>query len=191
MPRLSLSPIQTRGTHRAVCALTAAAVLSTGCATTMNGRTQRVAVASDPPGARVFIGGQPLGVTPTYVELNRGDGDLALRFEKDCYQETVLPVPRRASKWVAGNLLFAGIPVNEYTLGPWLGAMVFWLAVGGFLDWRSGGASTFPDLLQASLERLPDTARTEEFGGGVEPDGGCAPGATAGAGDQGNTPRDR
>lgn len=179
------------GTHRAVCMLSAAALFSTGCATTINGRTQRVAVASDPPGARVFVGDQALGVTPTYVELDRRDGGLALRFEKDCFQDAVLPVPRRISNWVAGSVLFAGIPVNEYTLGPWLGAMGFWAAVGGFIDWRTGGAFTFPDLVRATLDRMPDTARTEASGGGVEPDRGCAPRATTGAGGHENAPTER
>ena len=177
--------------HRAVCALAAAAVLSTGCASMINSRTQRVAVASDPPGAQVFIGDEPVGVTPAYLELDRRDGDLALRLEKDCYQETVLPVPRRTSKWVAGNLLLAGIPINEYTLGPWLGAMAFYAVVGGLADRSQGGAFTFPDLVRASLERLPDTAQAEESGRRDQPGGDCAAGAPVGPGDQGNTPSDR
>ena len=144
MPRLSLRPKHSSRTQRAACAIAVAAVLSTGCASIINGRTQRVAVGSEPPGARVSVGDRVLGVTPTRVELDRSDGDLVLRFEKDCYRDTVLPVPRRTSNWVAGNVLLAGVPVNEYALGPWLGAMAFWAAVGGFIDWRSGGAFTFP-----------------------------------------------
>ncbi len=178
-------------THRAVCALAATVVLSTGCASMINSRTQRVAVASDPPGAQVFIGDEPVGVTPAYLELDRRDSDLALRLEKDCYQETVLPVPRRTSKWVAGNLLFAGIPINEYTLGPWLGAMAFYAVVGGLADRSQGGAFTFPDLVRASLERLPDTAQAEESGQRDQPGGDCAAGAPVVPGDQGNTPSDR
>ena len=189
LPRIR---IRGRGpTHRAVCVLAAAVTLSTGCATSMNGSMQRVAVASDPPGAQVFIDEEPVGVTPAYLELDGRDGDLALRFEKDCYQETVLPVPRRTSKWVAGNLLFAGMPVNEYTLGPWLGYMAFFAVVGGLRDRASGGAFTFPDLVRASLERLPDTARAEESGQRDQPGGDCAAGPPVGPGDQGNTPSDR
>ena len=178
-----------RRAHRAVSGLAAAAVLSTGCASMINGRTQRVAVASDPPGAQVFIRDQPVGVTPTYVELDRR-GNLALRFEKDCYQDAVLPVPRRISNWVAGSVLLAGIPVNEYTLGPWLGAMGFWAAVGGFIDWRTGGAFTFPDLVRATLDRVPDLPEATDTGGS-DPPADCWPVPPAGQVDQGNTPSDR
>ena len=184
MTDLLLNRIGARGrTIRGVCALAAAAVLSSGCATTINGSTQLVAVASDPPGARVFIDEQAVGVTPVRLELNRGARDLALRFEKDCYRDVVLPVPRRSSKWVLGNSLLAGVPFNELTLGPWLRMVAFVTAVGGFQDWRSGGAFTFPDLVRASLHRLPDAASAEESGGG---DVACARGATAGAGSQEN-----
>ena len=191
MPGLPLSPILARRTHRVVGAVTAAMVISTGCATTMNGRTQRVAVASDPPGAQIFVNGQPAGVTPTYVELDRRDPEPALRFEKDCYQEIRLWVPRRTSKWVGLNTLVAGAPVNEYTVGPWLTAMAVYTVVGALVDRRQGGAFTFPNLVRATLDRLPGEFGATDTGGGVEPDGGCAPGAPAESGNQGNTPSDR
>ena len=167
MTSLLRNRIRDRGRiHQAVCALAAAAALSVGCATSMTGSMQRVAVASDPPGARVFIGDEQVGVTPAHVELDRRDGDLALRFEKDCYQETVLPVPRRTSKRVLANVLAAGVPLNDYGLGSWLGAMAFHAVLGGITGRRTGAAFTFPDLVRASLEPMPDTTGTEESGGG-------------------------
>ena len=190
MLRLSLRTSRSRRTQRAASAIAVAAVISTGCASIINGRTQRVAVGSDPPGARVFVGDRALGVTPTRVELDRDDGDLVLRFEKDCYRDTVLPVGRRTSNWVAGSVLLAGVPVNEYTLGPWLGAIAFWAAVGGFIDWRSGGAFTFPDLVQATLEPISDVSGGTDPGDG-ERRGDCPPGPPAESGAQGNTPSDR
>ena len=190
MLRLWLRPKRPRRTQRAVWAIAIATVISTGCASIINGRTQRVAVGSDPPGARVFVGDRALGVTPIRVELDRGDGDLVLRFEKDCYRDAVLPVPRRTSNWVAGNVLLAGVPVNEYTLGSWLGAMAFFAAVGGFIDWRSGGAFTLPDLVQATLDPMTDVPRGTDAGDSEPPDD-CAPDPPAGPGDQGNTPSDR
>ena len=202
MPRrlLSRMPVRRRGPGTA-CALVAALAVSTGCATFMNGSTQRVAVSSEPPGARVFVGDEPAGVTPTFVELERDEGDLVLRFEKDCHRHTVLEVPRRTSTWVYGNLVPLGVPFNEVTWAAWFGANLFWGGIRALVDRGSGSAWAFPSLVRATLERLPGepeatdpgVAGREAWGssGGLEPDGGCAPGARVGSVDQGNTPSDR
>ena len=189
MPGLLMNRMRVRGgPPRAVCALAAAIVLSSGCATTMNGSTQRVSVASDPPGARVFLGGEALGVTPTVVTLDRRDPDPGLRLEKDCYRTTVLRVPRRTSQWVAGNLLFAGAPVNEYTWGQWLMAMATYTTIGALVDRRRGGAFRFPNLVRATLERLPAAPEAAPPGGDLEPRAACAPGPGASSGAPGNAP---
>ena len=189
MPGLLMNWMRVRGGPlRAVCALAAAVVLSSGCATTMNGSTQRVSVASDPPGARVFLGGEALGVTPTVVTLDRRDPDPGLRLEKDCYRTTVLRVPRRTSQWVAGNLLFAGAPVNEYTWGQWLTAMGLYSTVGALVDRRRGGAFVFPNLVRATLERSPGVPEAAPPGGDPEPRAACAPGPAARSGDRGIAP---
>lgn len=197
---LSRMPVRRQGLG-AACALVAALALSTGCATFMNGSTQRVAVASEPPGARVFVGDEPAGVTPTFVELERDEGDLVLRFEKDCHRHTVLEVPRRTSTWVYGNLVPLGVPFNEVTWVAWFGANLFWGGIRALVDRGSGSAWAFPSLVRATLERLPVVPGATDSGGtdyevpgsgdGVEPAGGCVPGAAAGAADHGNTPSDR
>ena len=79
--------------------------------------------------------------------------------------------------------------------------MAFYAVVGGLEDRRSGGAFAFPDLVRATLERRPGPSEATDFQAtdrevkgvrkGVEADGGCAPDAPAGRGDQGNTPSDR
>ena len=190
MPGLLMNRMWVRGRPlRAACALAAAVVLSSGCATTMNGSTQRVSVASDPPGARVFLGGEALGVTPTVVTLDRRDPDPGLRLEKDCYRTTVLRVPRRTSQWVAGNLLFAGAPVNEYTWGPWLTAMAVYTTVGALVDRRRGGAFVFPNLVRATLERLPGAPEAAPPGGDLQPRAACAPGPAAKSGTRGIPPK--
>ena len=185
---------------RAACAPAVAVVLSAGCATFMNGPTQRVAVASDPPGARVFVGDEPAGVTPTFVELERDEGDLALRFEKDCYREALLEVPRRTSAWARGNLVPIGFPFNEVTWGGWLGMNLFLTAIKALVDWGTGSAFAFPSLVRATLERLPaapeawnpEATDPDATGSaGVEPDGDCLPDAANATGNQGNTPSDR
>ena len=189
-----LLPNRIRARHRTLwagCVLAGAVALSAGCATTMDVSKQRVAVASDPPGARVFIGDEQVGVTPAHVELDRREADLALRFEKDCYQDTVLPVPRHTSRRVFANLLAAGVPINDYGLGSWLGAVAFWGVLGGITGRRSGAAFAFPDLVRASLDPVPDAARTVESGGGADLHHGCAPSVGVVAGEQRKTPTAR
>ena len=181
--------------------LLTALFLSTGCATFMNGSTQRVAVASEPPGARVFVGDDPAGVTPTFVELERDEGDLVLRFEKDRHRDTVIEVPRRTSSWVYGNLVPLGFPFNEVTWGPWLGMNLVWGGIRALVDRGTGNAFAFPSLVRATLERLPDAPEGTNPGGadreaprssgGAEPERGRGPDAPLGSGDQGNTPSDR
>ena len=69
----------------------------------MNGRTQVVAVSSDPPGARVLIDDEPVGVTPTFVDLPRRERDLALRLEKEGFAAVDVPVGRSLSGWLWGD----------------------------------------------------------------------------------------
>src|SRR4051794_3113849 len=55
----------------AACAVLTITALS-GCATLTGGHSpQKVKIDSDPPGATVVIDGQPHGVTPTTVALDR------------------------------------------------------------------------------------------------------------------------
>lgn len=179
MPRVPLSRMVARRPRRAACALAAAFVLPAGCATFMNGPTQRVAVASDPPGARVFVGEEPAGVTPTFVELERDEGDLALRFEKDCYRDTLLEVPRRTSAWAAGNWVPLGVPFES----GWIAGNLILSAIRSLVDWGTGNAFAYPSLVRATLERLPggpgatDAEATGSAAG--ESDAGCAPGSSS------------
>ena len=144
----SAAPARSRGV---VCVLLAACIFSSGCATAINGTTQRVAVASDPPGAQVYVNDAPVGVTPAFVEVPRRDSDLQLRLEKEGYEPTVLSLERSRSGWLAGNVLFAGVPINEYTLEMWVGAMAVYGVLGSLWDARSGGAYKRPGLVRARL----------------------------------------
>lgn len=141
-----------------VCVLLAACAFSSGCATAINGRTQRVAVASDPPGAQVYVNDAPAGVTPAFVDVPRRDPDLKLRLEKEGHEPAVLAPERSRSGWMAGNVLFAGVPINEYTLGMWVGAMAVYGALGSLWDVVRGGAYKRPELVRATLAPLPPPA---------------------------------
>src|SRR5690348_1127074 len=48
-------------------------LLTTGCITMTRGTKQRVWVLSEPAGAAVTVDGKPAGITPTQVEVTRGD----------------------------------------------------------------------------------------------------------------------
>ncbi len=60
----------------------AAAVIASGCATIVNGSTERVEIASDPPGAMAKVDGIPIGTTPTSIDLKRGEPH-SVTIEKD------------------------------------------------------------------------------------------------------------
>ena len=59
----------TRGFWRAL--LTIAALAATDCATLLQGKTQGIAVTSEPAGAQVFVGSDLVGVTPASFILTR------------------------------------------------------------------------------------------------------------------------
>ena len=150
-------PIALRAPRGATCALIAVCVLSSACATAINGTTQRVAVASDPPGAQVYVNDAPVGVTPAFVDVPRRDRDLELRLEKDGYEPARLALEREFSGWSWGNVLFAGVPINDYGVGQWVVAMAFYGALGWLEDARSGGAYKRPDLVRATLDPIRST----------------------------------
>ena len=148
------------------CVLLASCAVSSACATAINGTTQRVAVASDPPGAQVYVNDAPVGVTPAFVDVPRRDRDLELRLEKDGHEPAKLALEREFSGWSWGNVLFAGVPVNDYTIGQWVGAMVVYGALGWLRDAMSGGAYKRPNLVRAKLDPVrPANAEIAEANG--------------------------
>ena len=158
------SPVARASSLGVACALLAACAVSSGCATAINGRTQRVAVASNPPGAQVYLHDAPVGVTPTFVDVPRRDRDLQLRLEKEGYEPTAFPLERSRSGWSWGNVLFAGVPINEYTLEMWVGAMAVYGVAGSLWDAMTGGAYKRPDLVRATLDPIPPVNETTAEG---------------------------
>lgn len=95
-------------------------VLLSGCATVVNGTTQKVGIASTPTGADVLIDNQQRIVTPATVALDRSASHTFL-FKKDGFQDDSFVVTSSTSGWVWGNILLGGL-------------------VGGVVDFASGGA---------------------------------------------------
>ncbi len=122
-----------------------AVLLASGCASMQGGRSPVVLVESEPPGARILVGGEPVGLTPNFVELKRRDAVITL--ERDGFLTEEVEVPRSVTGAVMGNVL----------LGAWLfRAAGPWVLAGTLgLDLMTGAAWKRPEQVKAALEPEP------------------------------------
>jgi uncharacterized protein YceK len=89
-------------------ALTCVASLSLcGCATILNGTSQKIPVSSEPAGATVTVDSQDTYTTPVKLRLERRR-DHALVFTKDGFSPQTVNVMRVLSESVCGNTLLFG-----------------------------------------------------------------------------------
>ena len=94
---------------RALIPAVAAMFCLSGCATITNGgRDQHVKVTSNPPGAAVLVDGEPRGVTPTVVQLNRKT-EHAVTISNPGYEPAQVTLERHINPWVFGNILVGGL----------------------------------------------------------------------------------
>lgn len=92
----------------AVFAIVAFSVVSCpGCATIVSGGSKDISFSSNPPGARVSVGGYS-GVTPVTMSVKRGTSG-AVRFEKDGYQSSDMTMSIGFNPIFFGNILIGGI----------------------------------------------------------------------------------
>ncbi|WP_103029998.1 PEGA domain-containing protein [Salinibacter altiplanensis] len=80
-----------------------------GCATIITGTTTDVAVSSDPSEAEIEINGMDRGETPTTLSLD-SDRSYTMEISLDGYETESVQLRKSTSGWVAGNLLFGGLP---------------------------------------------------------------------------------
>ncbi|MGB2868275.1 MAG: PEGA domain-containing protein [Bacteroidota bacterium] len=110
-------------------------LLSSGCATIMNGTYQDIEVASLPSNAKVLVDGKGVGATPLTVKLKRGTDHL-LRIELAGYQPAELTITKRSSGWV------------------WAALFVPWGTIGLSIDFLNGAIYTLTvEQLYAELEK--------------------------------------
>lgn len=126
-----------------------AVLLASGCASMQGGRSPIVLVESEPPGARILVGGEPVGVTPNFVELKRRDAVVTL--ERDGFLMEEVEVPRSLAGGVMGDVLLGGWLFGA--AGPWV------LAATLGLDLVTGAAWERPEQVRAVLE--PESADVE------------------------------
>jgi hypothetical protein len=79
-----------------------------GCATIINGTTQKIPVSSSPLGATVIVDGESEYTTPCELDLKR-KRDHHLLFKKSGYQDTTFQIKHQLSGAVAGNILAGGL----------------------------------------------------------------------------------
>ncbi len=79
-----------------------------GCATIVSGTTQRVAVTSQPTGAKVTADGKMTSTTPTDFTLERKT-DHALEFSKEGYKTATVMLKRTMNGMGFGNALVGGM----------------------------------------------------------------------------------
>ena len=142
-----------RGQTRTAGALAMAVLLaaSSGCATVLRGSsTSLVRIHSDPPGARVMVDGEEVGVTPVVAPLSRRRSAYRLRLEKDGCFPAEHELRRSTSPWTivtAMHAVTSGLGAGQegfhgFLLGP---AIVF------SVDAFSGAMFELPRTVQVAL----------------------------------------
>ena len=157
-------------------------VPTAGCATLIRPSTmQPVAITSDPPAARVFVDGEPIGVAPVVVDLNRRVAHYDLRAEKDGCPPRELRFGRSLSRWrflpswyfgATGAIVAAmRVPLLEV-----VAATSIWIGGASLFDRWTGARYTRPRTVQLSL-------RADMNGGSVsaaDSSGACGAAASPG-----------
>lgn len=137
-----------------------ALLLANGCASMRHGRSQVVLVESEPPGARILVGGESAGVTPNFVKLQRRDAVITL--DRDGFLPEVVEVPRSvaAGDGVLADVLLGGLLLG--VVGPWV------LAGTLGLDLATGAAWKLRGQVAATLKPEPaDEGKTSPRPQGV------------------------
>jgi hypothetical protein len=80
-----------------------------GCATLVTGTSTDVAINSDPSEAEIEINGMDRGATPTTVSLP-SDRSHTVEISLEGYETETIQLQKTTSGWLAGNIIFGGIP---------------------------------------------------------------------------------
>lgn len=80
---------------------------ASGCATIINGTSQKIQVTSEPTGAVVQVDEKAAYITPVRLRLERRC-DHVLTVTKEGYESQTVKIIHVLSEWVAGNTLLGG-----------------------------------------------------------------------------------
>jgi hypothetical protein len=138
-------------------------VLSSGCATTLGGRSQEITVDSDPPGATVGIDcglkTSDAGLTPLKVRVSRRAEPCKVNVSKEGYEAAEVYLDSRFNPDTLGNLVFGGgalLHASEdedvYGAGDDLLGGIVVTGVGMAVDGISGAMwMRYPNVIEVQL----------------------------------------
>jgi len=134
-------------------------LLSTGCATIAQGRTQQTAIRSQPAGARIFIDNDLVGITPARIILRRREAHLVLRLEKEGYELEDVVLKRSVSGWIYADIAwgatqFANQGLNSQSEMNRTALSLAVLTLG--VDFITGSAYKLPAQVEVTLRPLED-----------------------------------
>jgi len=117
------------------------------CASMVHGDFQEVLITSEPSGAAIYRGTQPLGTTPARVEFKRRDASIVLQVQKEGYGAQAIYVHRGLSRWVWTNFLIAGAETAAELFVP--------ILIRLSIDFAGGGAYALRTPATAILTPQP------------------------------------
>ncbi len=113
----------------------AAAVVSVGCSTVVNGQEQALQVNSNVAGAEVLINGVLVGKTP-FSGLVKKSSTSSLTVRKDGFKERTVQLATEIEGWFWGNIILGGV-------------------IGSSTDYGTGAMHKYaPNTIQVDLEPM-------------------------------------
>jgi hypothetical protein len=117
------------------------ALLFVNCAGIVHGKKQEIPINSNPSGAKVYMNDFLMATTPTVLHIKRKSSGI-IRVEKEGYEPVLVPLSRKMSGWIWGNVGFS-----------YLG-----LITAG-IDLANGAAYKLtPDMVNAMMEKKDGAA---------------------------------
>lgn len=124
------------------------AMVTSGCATIIDGSSQPVTFNSSPNGARIYVNGMDFGTTPLTISVKRSKTTMILA-KKNGYEDQQLVLQTKTNAWFWGNILGLGF-------------------YGSTTDYGSDAMIEYsPNMYYVSLNPIP-LAQSNEGGFAVE-----------------------
>jgi len=155
-----------------IAAVTASALVLSGCATLFSGGSQEVEIESTPSNASVMVDGKDQGTTPTTIEVTRPEqGDAPeITINKEGYQETTLQLERQFNAVTLVNIINPlayfplGVPATGFAVDWYTGALWKYKPDGYTVELQSGSASSMaPTPCKNKVDRSAASSETARY----------------------------